>query len=74
MAFCSAWTQMQASYPLPVGASEAQRGHPPSKQFRTPSGVPLYPVEMTALPTTMRAPTRLRLQFPREATARAIPM
>jgi len=33
--------QMHESYAAPGGASEAQRGQPPSQQLRTPTGVPL---------------------------------
>jgi len=74
MAFCSAWTQMHSSKLLPDGAVPAQRGQPPSKQFLTPRGVPLYPVDMMRFSDTTTAATLRREQLARVATTRAISM
>src|SRR5579863_7796145 len=41
-------------------------------QCRRPAGAPLYPVAKMRLSLTMTAPTDLRLQVEREATARAM--
>jgi len=74
MAFCSAWTQMHSSRLLPDGAAPAHRGQPSSKQFFTPRGVPLYPVEMIRFSDTTTAATLRREQLARVATTKAISM
>src|SRR5512146_1839234 len=75
-AFCSAWTQMQRSYPVPEGNASrlAHRRHPPSSQLVMWRGVPLYPVETMRASCAMTAPTRLPVQLARARTAIAIPI
>src|SRR5579883_1862190 len=67
IAFCSACRQRHASSPVPAGASERHREHPPSPQFRRPRGVSLYPVLSTMRSLTMTAPTWRRTQVDRVA-------
>ena len=47
------------------------RPHPPSPQFLTPLGVPLYPVETTLFSLTNTAPTLLFIQFERREARQA---
>ena len=50
---------------MPLSASELHRGQPPSLQFFTLRGVPLYPVEMMRLSLTITAATLRFMQFDR---------
>src|SRR5579885_708650 len=74
MAFSSPCEQKHSSRFVPLGASELQRGQPPSLQFFTPLGVPLYPVEMMRRSFTISAATFRFMQLDREATMRAMLM
>jgi hypothetical protein len=65
---------MHSSRLDPDGAVPAHRAHPPSKQFFTPRGVPLYPVEMIRFSDTTTAATLRREQLARVAVTCAISM
>src|SRR5712664_216269 len=62
------------SWPVPDGASPAQRAHPPSPQLRTPRGVSLYPVVRTMRSLTITAPTLRRTHVERVEASCAIRM
>src|SRR3989344_7015152 len=57
IAFSSACEHRQSSSAVPPFANELHRGQPPSLQFFTPRGVPLYPVEIILLSFTITAAT-----------------
>src|SRR3989344_3100951 len=72
IAFSSPWLQRHSSSFVPASVKLLQRGQPPSLQFLTPLGVPLYPVETILLSFTITAATFLFTQLLRVATSLAI--
>ena len=74
MAFSSPWEQRHSSRFFPLSLKPLQRGHPPSLQFFTPRGVPLYPVLMIRRSATITAATWRFMQLLRAATCLAMSM
>src|SRR3989344_7274497 len=72
IAFSSACEQRHSSSAVPPFANELHLGQPPSLQFFTPRGVPLYPVETILLSRTITAATFLFTQLLLIATSFAM--
>lgn len=70
-AFSSACRQRHVFNPAPPAAFELHLGQPPSLQFVTLLGVPLYPVLITRFSLTTTQPTGLRMQLLRRAASEA---
>lgn len=74
MALSSACRQRQLMSSWPEDMLELHLVHPPSKQFFTLIGVPLYPIEITLYFLVMTQPTALFMQLDHKRARKAMLM